>query len=47
LRTWADQISESIPRLGRIYVYFNNDQQGYAVKNAQVLERLLEKNRRR
>lgn len=47
LRTWADQISEWIPRLGRIYVYFNNDQQGYAVKNAQALEHLLEKNRRR
>jgi uncharacterized protein YecE (DUF72 family) len=47
LRTWADQICEWIPRLGSIYVYFNNHLRGHAVKNAQALERLLRKNHRR
>jgi uncharacterized protein YecE (DUF72 family) len=47
LRTWADQICKWMPQLRRIYVYFNNDQGGHAVKNAQVLGRLLEKNQLR
>jgi uncharacterized protein YecE (DUF72 family) len=30
-----------MPRLRGIYVYFNNDQGGYAIKNAQTLRTLL------
>lgn len=41
LRIWADRI-ESWTRGGRdVYVFFNNDQCGYAVKNALSLKRHL------
>ena len=38
LENWARQINRWMGSLGQIYVYFNNDQGGYAVKNAQSLE---------
>jgi uncharacterized protein YecE (DUF72 family) len=41
LAQWAAQIDDWTARLRGIYVYFNNDQGGYAVKNAQTLQRLL------
>jgi len=41
LEKWANQIRAWMPRLRGIYVYFNNDQGGYAIKNAQTLRTLL------
>jgi uncharacterized protein YecE (DUF72 family) len=41
LRNWADRIKGWAAHLSRIYVYFNNDQHGYAVNNAQTLQHLL------
>jgi uncharacterized protein YecE (DUF72 family) len=41
LQNWAEQISDWMPHLRAIYVYFNNDLGGYAVKNAQTLQSLL------
>jgi uncharacterized protein YecE (DUF72 family) len=40
LDKWADQISSWRSHLHDIYVYFNNDQGGYAIKNAQTLQKL-------
>lgn len=42
LRTWAKRIEEWKRRLAGVYVYFNNDPGGEAVKNAQTLKHLLE-----
>jgi uncharacterized protein YecE (DUF72 family) len=44
LRTWAARIRSWAARLSHIYVYFNNDQHGYAVTDAQALRRLLGRN---
>lgn len=42
LRLWADRV-RSFQALGRaVYVYFNNDDQAFAVQNAQELRRLLD-----
>ncbi|PYX09138.1 MAG: DUF72 domain-containing protein [Acidobacteria bacterium] len=41
LRSWAERIGNWTSHLSRIYVYFNNDQHGYAVSNAQTLQQLL------
>jgi uncharacterized protein YecE (DUF72 family) len=41
LETWADYIQNISPKTKRIYVYFNNDFYGYAIKNAQTLMRLM------
>lgn len=41
LKTWAKRIEEWSRRLSAIYVYFNNDPGGEAVKNAKQLKRLL------
>ena len=41
LQTWAERIEEWSRRLSAIYVYFNNDPGGEAVKNATELKRLL------
>jgi uncharacterized protein YecE (DUF72 family) len=38
LHKWANLIREWLPKLRDIYVYFNNDQGGYAVKNASLLQ---------
>jgi uncharacterized protein YecE (DUF72 family) len=39
LAVWADRIRASGAE--RVWVYFNNDRDGYAVKNARELLRLL------
>jgi uncharacterized protein YecE (DUF72 family) len=41
LSSWADHIREWMPRLRAIYVYFNNDQGGHAVRNALTLQSWL------
>ena len=41
LRTWADRIDQWRRDLSSIYVYFNNDPEGAAVRNALTLKRLL------
>lgn len=41
LRTWADRIVGWSKRLKSIYVYFDNDQAGYAAANALMLKRLV------
>ena len=38
LEKWADQILGWAKHLRGIYLYFNNDQGGYAVRNAQTLQ---------
>lgn len=39
LREWVERIRES--RAKRVWIYFNNDREGYAVKNARAVKRLL------
>jgi uncharacterized protein YecE (DUF72 family) len=41
LRELAPRVAE-LAKAGDVYVYFNNDWEGFAVKNAQRLRRLLE-----
>jgi uncharacterized protein YecE (DUF72 family) len=41
LTDWAAYIRNISPGLERVYVYFNNDFHGYALKNAQELKRIL------
>ena len=40
LKVWAGRI-EKLLKNGDVYVYFNNDQRGFAVKNAVALKRML------
>jgi uncharacterized protein YecE (DUF72 family) len=42
LRAWTDRITEWSGRLKNIYVYFDNDQAGYAAANASTLKKMLE-----
>jgi uncharacterized protein YecE (DUF72 family) len=42
LGDWAGRIAEWSRALRHIYVYFDNDQAGYAARNALVLQRLVE-----
>jgi uncharacterized protein YecE (DUF72 family) len=42
LQAWAKRVREWQHDLREIYVYFDNDQAGYAAKNALSLKRLLE-----
>ncbi|HZS48170.1 MAG TPA: DUF72 domain-containing protein [Blastocatellia bacterium] len=42
LSSWAQQIREWRKSLRDIYVYFDNDQAGYAIKNALELKKLLQ-----
>lgn len=42
LRTWARRIESWRDRLKAVYVYFNNDPEGAAVKNALELKKMLE-----
>jgi uncharacterized protein YecE (DUF72 family) len=39
LAVWADRIRAAAPK--RVWAYFNNDREGFAIKNAQTLIRLL------
>ena len=41
LRTWAKRIDEWRKELSAVYVYFNNDPEGAAVKNALMLKELV------
>jgi len=41
LRQWADWIKEQATRLKAVYVYFDNDQAGYAAQNALTLRRMV------
>jgi len=41
LRKWAERIKEWEKSLRGIYVYFDNDQAGYAAHNALELKRLV------
>ncbi len=40
LRAWSEQIREYLAQGLNVYAYFNNDAQGYAIRNAQDLKRL-------
>lgn len=42
LRTWAKRILGWRPRLSRVFIYFNNDIGGHAIRNARSLRRLLQ-----
>ena len=39
LKVWADRIREAEP--SRVWAYFNNDREAYAIKNAGAFLRLL------
>ena len=41
LREWADRIAEWQSRLKAVYVYFDNDDCGYAARNALELKELV------
>jgi uncharacterized protein YecE (DUF72 family) len=41
LAEWAQTICKWVPKLRDIYIYFNNDQGGHAVRNALTLESTL------
>jgi len=41
LRAWARQIEQWPARLKAIYIYFDNDQAGYAAQNALELKRMV------
>jgi uncharacterized protein YecE (DUF72 family) len=42
LETWAERIAEWRRKLKTVYVYFDNDQAGYAAKDALRLKKLIE-----
>jgi uncharacterized protein YecE (DUF72 family) len=41
LRNWARQIEKWSKELKAVYIYFDNDQAGYAVKNAIALKKMV------
>src|SRR5262249_12030421 len=41
LRTWAQRIAEWRRKLKHIYIYFDNDQEAFAARNALELKRLV------
>jgi uncharacterized protein YecE (DUF72 family) len=41
LRHWSQQIEEWEKRLAAIYIYFDNDQAGYAARNALILKQMV------
>jgi len=41
LSDWAKRIAEVGQSLKAVYIYFNNDAEAYAVKNAEVLRQML------
>ena len=45
LRSWAKRIQQWENQLADIFVYFNNDQGGYALKNAKSLQQLIQAGR--
>ena len=42
LHTWAERILRWQETLKAVYVYFDNDQAGYAAKNAAELRKMIE-----
>jgi uncharacterized protein YecE (DUF72 family) len=42
LRRWVDRIAELWPRGADVFVYFNNDTAGYAIRDAIVFAELAE-----
>jgi uncharacterized protein YecE (DUF72 family) len=42
LRRWVDRIAERWPRTADVFVYFNNDAAGYAIRDATVFAELAE-----
>ncbi len=42
LSGWAGRIRDMAQNLETVYIYFNNDTKGYALKNAETIKRLLE-----
>jgi uncharacterized protein YecE (DUF72 family) len=47
LSTWARQIEAWAAQLEAIYVYFDNDQAGFAPANAMTLRKMVMANRER
>lgn len=45
LSDWAKRIADLATNLDAVYVYFNNDVQGFAVRNAKTIRDYLEKGR--
>jgi uncharacterized protein YecE (DUF72 family) len=43
LKMWATRIQTWATRLQNVYVYFNNDVGGHAIRNARMLQALVEK----
>lgn len=41
LKEWAQRISRLAERVKKVYIYFNNDAEGFAVRNAMTLTRYL------
>lgn len=41
LKEWAEKI-KILRKKGEVFCYFNNDAQGFAVKNAMELKELME-----
>ncbi len=41
LADWAEKIKKLAENLGNVYIYFNNDIQGFALKNAETIRELL------
>ena len=41
LRRWSKQVKEWAKDLASIYIYFDNDQAGYAARNALKLKRMV------
>jgi uncharacterized protein YecE (DUF72 family) len=46
LRGWADRIGEWSTQLRAVYVYFDNDQAGYAPRNALTLKQMVSEGER-
>jgi len=41
MENWARRIAEAAQRLDAVYIYFNNDAEGFAIRNAQTLREKL------
>ncbi len=41
MEAWANKVAALKGRLKRVYAFFNNDEQGFAVYNAQLFRMML------
>jgi uncharacterized protein YecE (DUF72 family) len=41
LRRWGQQVEEWAKHLAAVYIYFDNDQAGYAARNALTLKQIM------